>query len=219
MTKFEHPLSADSCAPPLLTESSQEQFSTRVRNWIVAAVVVFVVVIVALALARVGEGEDVNSAEYRFKAASVGTQPSAPLVKAPVGIPSETVTAPSSGKATSREAPAAKGFTVAQAEQSMKLWVELWSARRTDDYLKLFDPSFPNRDAYIKNRAARIAAAKFIEVRIESPVFKDLGNHEIAVEFIHHYRSDTFQSRDRKELVWRLSAEGPRIVRERNLPN
>jgi hypothetical protein len=219
MTKFEHPLSADSFAPPLLTESSQEQFSNRVRNLIVVAVVVFVSVVLVLALLRVGEDDEAGSVDYRFKAESLGSQPSAPLVKAPVGLPTDAVVASPSIKSPARGIPSAKAFTVDQAEQSMKLWVELWSARRTEEYLRLFDPSFPNREAYVKNRASRIAAAKFIEVRFESPVFKELGNNEIAVQFVHHYRSDTFQSRDRKELVWRLSTEGPRIIREQNLSN
>ena len=218
MTKFEHPLSADSFAPPLLTETSQEQFSNRVRNLIVVAVIVFVSVIVVLALLRVGADDGAGTADYRFKAEPLGSQPSAPLVKAPVGLPTNADVAPPSIKSPARGIPS-KTFNSDQAEQSMRLWAELWSARRTEEYLKLFDSSFPNREAYVKNRASRIAAAKFIEVRFESPVFKELGNNEIAVQFIHHYRSDTFQSRDRKELVWRLSAEGPKIVRERNLPN
>jgi hypothetical protein len=219
MTKFEHPLSADSCAPPLLAETSQEQFSARVRRYLVVGAVLLVSAVVVLALARVGQSDDVNDAQYRFKAASSGSQPNADLVKAPAGIPAaEAPTAPIPARTPPREAPAIKGFTTAQAEQAMKLWVELWSAKRTEEYLRLFDSSFPNREAYVKNRAARIAAAKLIEVKAEALVFKELGNNEIAVQFIHHYRSDTFESRERKELVWRLTAEGPRILRERTLP-
>jgi len=165
---------------------------------------VFVSVIVVLALYRVGEGDDVAGADYRFKAASVGSQPSAPTVKVPAQTALEPV--------------AQKPMTTRQVEESLQRWAESWSARRADDHLKWFDSGFPNRDAYFKNRSARIAAAKLIEVRIESPTFKELGNNEISVQFIHHYRSDTFKSRDRKELVWRLTVDGPKIVSERNLP-
>jgi predicted ATPase len=96
-------------------------------------------------------------------------------------------------------------------------FASLWSARRVEPYLALFDPSFPNFTSYAENRRKRMQEATFIEVSISDVSYRETAPGEITARFTQRYRSDKFQSQETKELVWRQTAAGPRIVLERKL--
>jgi hypothetical protein len=86
-----------------------------------------------------------------------------------------------------------------------------------DAYLALFDPSFPNFASYAETRRKRMLAASFIEVKISNVTVRENAPGEITARFTQSYRSDNFQSQETKELVWRQTPSGPRIVLERKL--
>jgi invasion protein IalB len=94
-------------------------------------------------------------------------------------------------------------------------WIAAWAARQADAHLAFFDPSFPNLSAYSANRRKRISAATFIEVKAEDVQIRITGPDEAIVRFLQTYRSNSYQSKETKELVWRQTAQGPKIVSER----
>jgi hypothetical protein len=81
----------------------------------------------------------------------------------------------------------------------------------------MFDPTFPDLQAYRENRRRRMQSAQFIEVKAEQVSYRVTGPNEVTVQFVQAYRSDTFSSRDTKELVWRQSPTGPKIIAERRV--
>ena len=121
-------------------------------------------------------------------------------------------------KATADQtSPAVSTLFRAQVEASLDDFANLWSARKPDAYLALFDPSFPDFSNYAETRRKRILAASFIEVKISNLTVRELTSGEITARFTQSYRSDRFQSQVTKELVWRETPNGPRIVLERTL--
>lgn len=118
------------------------------------------------------------------------------------------------------ESPAARAAQDAAAfrsavEKRFEEWTKLWSARKADEFLALFDPAFPDLQAYSNNRRARIEAAKYIEVKASKVEFIATDPGRITVRFVQSYQSDTHSALSPKELVWVNSPQGPRIIAER----
>lgn len=104
-----------------------------------------------------------------------------------------------------------------EVQGAFERWLSLWSARQVDPYLAMFDPSFPGWRAYSENRRSRIESARVIEVTGEEVTYRVTAPGEVTVRFVQVYRSDTFNSKDTKELVWRQSPTGPKIIAERRV--
>jgi MSHA biogenesis protein MshM len=102
-----------------------------------------------------------------------------------------------------------------EVEEAFGRWLTLWSSRQAEPYLALFDPSFPNWKVYSDLRRSRIRSAKFIEVTAEKVSFRESKPGEITVRFVQNYRSDIYDSKSTKELVWQKTAAGPKIMAER----
>ena len=102
-----------------------------------------------------------------------------------------------------------------EVEEAFERWLTLWSSRQAEPYLALFDPSFPNWKVYSDLRRSRIRSAKFIEVTAEKVSFRESKPGEITVRFVQNYRSDIYDSKSTKELVWQKTAAGPKIMAER----
>jgi len=102
-----------------------------------------------------------------------------------------------------------------QVAERLEQWAGFWQARQPEPYLALFSSEFPDWARYRENRRSRITSATFIELRLDDLVFRQTGPDEIVVRFRQTYRSDTHSSQQMKELTWRQTPEGPKIVRER----
>jgi len=102
-----------------------------------------------------------------------------------------------------------------QVELALSEWVRFWRDRRIEPYAALYDPGFEGLDRHLGVRRLRISQASFIEVEVQDVDYKESGPGEITVRFRQVYRSDGYQSSDLKELVWRRTADGPRIMAER----
>jgi len=94
-------------------------------------------------------------------------------------------------------------------------WIVLWVDREADSYLALFDPSFPDWEAYSRNRRQRMESAAYIELTVEDVELIQTGPEEVVVRFVQIYKSDSHRSRTTKELVWRQTSSGPKIFLER----
>ena len=105
-----------------------------------------------------------------------------------------------------------------QVKLSTNDWARLWRERNVSAYRALYDESAPGMVEHLSTRTGRISRARFIEVELRDPVFTQTAPGEITVRFRQVYRSDSFRSEDRKELVWRQTPMGPRITAERAIP-
>lgn len=94
-------------------------------------------------------------------------------------------------------------------------WVQRWQQRDPEAYLALYDAARPDLKGHLAVRSSRIRQAQFIEVAVSNVRFSDTGPSEVTVRFVQSYRSDRHQSRDTKELVWRLDGKQPKIIAER----
>lgn len=135
------------------------------------------------------------------------TAPAAPVVVAPAAPPPPPP-AP---------APVAKAAPTLQEKVEVRLaeWRDFWIDRNPDAYLALYDRSFPDLQKYSDNRRRRMQAATFIELEIENIRYRQVSPTEAVVRFVQTYRSNTFKDKVIKELVWRDSGDGPKIVEER----
>ncbi len=151
------------------------------------------------------------------QALTVAPAPEPTPAPAPVPVPTPVpaAVAQEAPKAAEPDAKAeAKRGPVELVQASMRVWQDSWQARDPYTYLALFDSSFPDLNRYSANRQKRMSAAKFIELTVEDAVYREEGDR-VIVRFRQKYRSNTFSSDEIKELVWRLTAQGPRIVEER----
>jgi len=145
------------------------------------------------------------------------TSPAVSPTPSPAATPAAAPTTdPAKGGAPDRGQRDSAAFRAA-VEKRFDDWKTLWSARKADEFLALFDPDFPDLKAYSINRKARIQAAKFIELKVEQVEFIATEPDRLTVRFVQSYRSDTFQTQGLKELVWVNTPEGPRIIAERAL--
>jgi hypothetical protein len=60
-----------------------------------------------------------------------------------------------------------------------------------------------------------MAQASFIAVEVSDQQIQETGPGEVTVRFRQVYRSDSYQSDDRKEMIWRATGQGPKITAER----
>jgi transcriptional regulator with XRE-family HTH domain len=146
---------------------------------------------------------------------------SGPVLKAPEApsasaAPAVVVVRPS-GASTATPPAAAPAVLEKEVQMAFNRWLSLWSAREVEPYLAMFDPAFPDWQAYSENRRRRMQAAQFIEVKAERVGLRVTGPNEVTVSFVQRYRSDSFSSQDSKELVWRQSPTGPKIIAERRV--
>jgi hypothetical protein len=109
----------------------------------------------------------------------------------------------------------ATGDPVELVQAKMTVWQTSWQARDPCTFLSLFDASFPKFKSYSESRQKEILATKFIEVSLENVEYREEGDL-VVVRFHQKYRSNTFRKdKTIKELVWRLTPQGPRIIEER----
>jgi len=102
-----------------------------------------------------------------------------------------------------------------QVELALSEWVRFWRDRRIEPYAALYDTGFEGLERHLGVRRLRIAQASFIEVEVQDVDYRESGPGEITVRFRQVYRSDGYQSTDLKELVWRRTSDGPKIMAER----
>ena len=126
--------------------------------------------------------------------------PVAPQASAPK--PAPAVAAKEPVKEPSRE-PAGNSDAVLKAVNN---WAGAWSSNDIDAYLARYAPGFKTPDGeprkeWEKERRARIAKPRKIEVRVEAPKVTFNEANRATVTFRQHYRSNTFKASASKTLV------------------
>lgn len=196
-------------SPPTLLPSSDADHHGQARKWLAPLAGVLGLVVVGwLALGRIDQEPE----------------PSAAVTPAPPVAPGNESATASAAPSPSTPGPSGTGSAVPvapgsvfrdQVQQAMAEWARLWRNRQPDAYAAFYDASFPGRDQHLGVRRQRMAQASSISVDISDLQVRETGPGEISVRFRQVYRSDNYQSDDRKEIVWRQTAQGPKITAER----
>jgi ketosteroid isomerase-like protein len=98
-------------------------------------------------------------------------------------------------------------------------WARAWSARDIKSYLGFYSEDFRTprkmtREAWMRERTARITGKKHISVQIESPEVK-LDGDSASVHFRQQFSSEQLKSTDWKTLVLARRDGQWRILEER----
>lgn len=136
--------------------------------------------------------------------------PSLPVASAPA-VPTPSPAVGPGGVVTPKPASTLRN----QAEATMHEWVKLWRTRQVEAYAALYDPRFVGLDRHLGIRRQRMTQASFIEVEISELQSRETAPGEVTVGFRQVYRSDNYQSDDRKEMIWRQTPQGLKIIAER----
>jgi hypothetical protein len=101
-------------------------------------------------------------------------------------------------------------------------WVSSWQSKDVDGYLGHYDRDFEpasgdSRDAWDEQRRASIGRASDILISHDSIEIMAEDDSRLTVQFWLHYSASNYADDTLKELVLRKSAEGLRILSERNL--
>ena len=142
------------------------------------------------------------------------TAPPVTVAKAPEK-PAEQKPSPPPEKPAPQPPAAEKPGAGAQAEivSTLKAWAEAWSKKDSNAYLSYYASDFKpakgeSREAWEKDRRARIAAPKSIAVSIASPkVTMDDGSHA-RVTFRQTYLSEVFKGSSMKTVVMAKAPDG-----------
>ena len=125
-------------------------------------------------------------------------------------------------------APTEKKTVVSKAAQdrheiitTLEGWAAAWSEQATDVYFIFYvddyHPPGLSHIAWKKERRIRLNKPRWIQIGLDGIDIKSLTNQEAKVELVQDYRASNYQDKTRKELLLRQTADGWRIVAERNL--
>jgi hypothetical protein len=151
--------------------------------------------------------------------ASAKAEPSTPAVTAAAPATSASKTA--TVARASEEKAGIDSATHDAIRQAIERWRRSWSERNIQGYLDSYDPGYtpnPNvtREQWINERTTRIVPRKFIEVTIDNLHLEPGNNDTIIARFTQHYRSDSLETRTKKELVFSRRNGAWLIVSERS---
>lgn len=107
-----------------------------------------------------------------------------------------------------------------QALDAIEAWRRAWSERDLGRYFAAyaadFDPGkrFKSQDEWRAYKQSVISKRSFINVTINNIVISEMADGRIKAVFLQGFRSDSYQSDDRKELILKNSDGGWKIVHE-----
>ncbi|MDH5302007.1 MAG: nuclear transport factor 2 family protein [Gammaproteobacteria bacterium] len=142
---------------------------------------------------------------------------------APVIASKPTVATPAApAAATQATAPVAQdnGLLQNQLTNQLNGWAKAWSSQQVDKYLAYYSSDFRptdglSIDTWRQQRNDRLKAPRFIQVTVSNPEITLLDDGSVAkVRFMQHYRSNTFNEKVIKLLVWEQQQGEWRILQE-----
>lgn len=213
-------------SPPTLLPSTDAGQQGAMRNWFAPIVGLIALAFVALlAIGRMdldSETRGPNAEAAKGPTASPAPSTTAATVPAGPATPAAPAVPAASGSSAAPPVPSAASVAIGpasslreKAEAAMKEWAGLWGARSVAAYSALYDAGFVGLESHLAVRRQRMTQATAIDVKISELQFRETGPLEITVRFRQIYRSDNYQSDDRKEIVWRQTPQGLKIIAER----
>lgn len=179
----------------------------------------------ALKLDSTNAGAQNKLALVRELVGSAPSEKSAPLVTATASPAPKAAPAPEVPPKPAPAKPAPKAAAPAAAPgkdvlEAVAAWADAWSRQDAEAYLAAYAKDFRTpkgepRDAWEKQRRARIAAPKSIVVKVDNEQVSPAGDGRVRVTFRQDYQSDVFSGSATKTLLMGKSADGRwRILQE-----
>lgn len=138
----------------------------------------------------------------------------------------DAAAAPASASAPASQAPATKAaldtpaaaslLTVREVDAAVERWRADWASRDPSAYLAHYASGFPERDAFARRKTSLLNRASLIEVQVED-VRTRIEDGRAITRFTQFYRSDSYRSKNLKELVWVQEEGRLRILSEASL--
>ena len=178
------------------------------RRWLPIAGILVLLTAIGIGLHRMDEADVERPVAKSARPTSPATKEVAPAAE---------IVGPGSGVSSAPQAPDPSQLLRADVERAMQDWIRLWNARSAGEYSGLYSREFAGVEDHLRVRSQRMEQAKFIQVELTDLSFRETGPGEITVRFRQQYRSDSHQSEDLKELVWRKTPAGIRIWSERRV--
>jgi hypothetical protein len=100
-------------------------------------------------------------------------------------------------------------------DRAMSDWARLWRERNAAAYAGLYSSQFPGVEQHLGVRRQRMGEASFVRVTVSELSLRETGPGEITARFRQAYAADKYESNDLKEIVWKQTPSGPKIIAER----
>lgn len=107
-----------------------------------------------------------------------------------------------------------------QLVQQLRNWADAWSSQKVENYLSFYSDAFRPSDGmaleeWRQIRRERVSAPRFIRVTVSKPDVTLFADGSIAsIRFMQHYRSNTFDERIVKFMIWGQQQGEWRILQE-----
>ena len=126
---------------------------------------------------------------------------------------------PATEKAAAPAKPAAKPNPRAELEQTLRAWLDAWSARDAEAYLAVYSGNFKTPDGrpfeeWSAERKERLTRPEYIKVDIDK-VRIDLKKTHAKVRFVQRYESNILKDVSKKTLDLSREGQAWKIVEER----
>lgn len=157
------------------------------------------------------------------KETTTPVEPVRPKIEAPPPADEKTVSREESKPAADKTAPAQKATAKVnpktEIEQTLKAWVEAWSAKDAEAYLAFYGNEFKtpgdrSRDEWATERKERLGRPEFIKVEL-AKLRIDLKGNSANVRFQQRYESNILKDVGWKTLVMSREGQNWKIIEER----
>jgi hypothetical protein len=142
--------------------------------------------------------------------------PERPSVAVPPVPGGQTVKVPKPTAGVPLTTAAPSPLTVREVDAAVERWRADWASRDPVAYLAHYAADFPERDAFARRKTSLLRRASVIEVQVED-VRTRIEDGRAITRFIQFYRSDSYRSKNLKELVWVQEEGRLRILSEASL--
>lgn len=167
----------------------------------------------SVAVPPVPGGQTVNVARPSVGAPSTAA---APATVASLASATPPASQPPPKKPALNTPAAASLLTVREVDAAVERWRADWASRDPNAYLAHYAANFPEREAFARRKTSLLRRASVIEVQVED-VRTRIEDGRAITRFTQFYRSDSYRSKNLKELVW-VEEEGRlRILAEASL--
>jgi hypothetical protein len=145
-------------------------------------------------------------------AAITNTAPSPPPSSEPTAT-APAVMEPQVSSSSDKQTKAGLEPTLADVRESVEQWRTSWESRQAASYVEFYHPGFPGLTAFARQKNSVMSRAEFIEVKV-TELKLSLEAGFTKAQFKQHYKSNTYESFDRKTQHWVMTNSGPRIIEE-----
>ena len=107
--------------------------------------------------------------------------------------------------------------------QTVEAWRVAWSNQDLDAYFSAYADDYDVTDRFASMHEWKtykrwvIGKRSAIQVRLELIKVSSYSADQVRVEFLQHFRADSYQSDDLKSLTWKRSGDGWKIIREESM--